>query len=160
VLNVSWPDGRHWSKTFAPAKRKYAIQRVTGVPEQTVNPPPEALKRIEEEAIAVEKVRAIMSPREDFASTFTWPLLGPVSGVFGSQRVYNGEPRRPHYGVDVAAPVGVLVRAPANGIVTLAHNDMFFSGGTLIVDHGHGVSSTFMHLSAPGVPAARIWTGA
>jgi murein DD-endopeptidase MepM/ murein hydrolase activator NlpD len=67
--------------------------------------------------------------------------------VFGSQRVYNGEPRRPHYGVDVAGPVGTLVKAPAAGVVTLAHNNMFFSGGTLILDHGHGISSSFLHLS-------------
>jgi murein DD-endopeptidase MepM/ murein hydrolase activator NlpD len=68
--------------------------------------------------------------------------------VYGSQRVLNGKPGRPHFGVDIAAPVGTLVHAPADGIVTLTDDDMFFSGGTLIVDHGHGLSSTFIHLSA------------
>jgi murein DD-endopeptidase MepM/ murein hydrolase activator NlpD len=76
-----------------------------------------------------------------------WPLLGPISGVYGSQRIYNGKPGRPHFGVDVAAPIGTPVRAPAAATITLAQPDMFFSGGTLIMDHGYGVSSTFMHLS-------------
>jgi murein DD-endopeptidase MepM/ murein hydrolase activator NlpD len=75
-------------------------------------------------------------------------VTGRISGVYGSQRILNGKPRRPHFGVDVAAPVGAIVRAPADGLVTLAHGDMFFSGGTLIVDHGHGLSSSFLHLSA------------
>ena len=77
-----------------------------------------------------------------------WPAKGRISGVYGSQRILNGEPRRPHYGVDVAAPVGTLVHAPADGLVTLANEDMFFSGGTLILDHGHALSSSFLHLSA------------
>jgi murein DD-endopeptidase MepM/ murein hydrolase activator NlpD len=74
-------------------------------------------------------------------------VQGPISGVYGSQRILNGEPRRPHYGVDIAVPVGTPVRAPAPGIVTLAVPDMFFSGGTLIIDHGHRLSSSFLHLS-------------
>ena len=88
-----------------------------------------------------------MLERLDFAGEFQWPLIGPITGVFGSQRVYNGVPKRPHYGVDVAAPVGTPVSTPAPGTVTLAHADMFYSGGTLIIDHGYGVSSTLMHLS-------------
>jgi murein DD-endopeptidase MepM/ murein hydrolase activator NlpD len=147
-LIVTWPDGRHVEKTFAPKQRKYDIQKVNGVPGQTVNPDPADLKRIEQDNIAVAKARSVRLDRTDFAAGFQWPLLGRISGVFGSQRIYNGEPRQPHYGVDVAAPVGTLVRAPAAGKVTLAHNDMFFSGGTLMIDHGHGLSSTFLHLSA------------
>jgi len=147
-LVVTWPDGRHFEKSFAPKQRKYDIQKVNGVPGQTVNPDPADLKRIEQDNIAVARARGVRLDRTDFADGFHWPLLGRISGVFGSQRIYNGEPRQPHYGVDVAAPVGTLVRAPAAGKVTLAHNDMFFSGGTLMIDHGHGLSSTFLHLSA------------
>lgn len=86
-------------------------------------------------------------PRLDFMQSFIWPSIGPISGVYGSQRILNGQPRRPHFGVDVAAPTGTPVRAPAAGIITLAHPDMYFSGGTVILDHGHGVSSSFLHLS-------------
>jgi len=127
--------------------RRYNIQSVTGVPQKTVEPPPEELQRIKEEQQMVVNARAIDSDHLDFLSGFQWPLLGPISGVYGSQRIYNGKPGRPHFGVDVAAAVGTPVRAPAAATVTLAHPDMFFSGGTLIMDHGYGVSSTFMHLS-------------
>lgn len=147
-LAVTWPDGRHLERTFKPKARKYDIQKVDGVPGNTVNPDPADLKRIEQDNIAVAGARSVRLDRTDFANGFQWPLLGRISGVFGSQRIYNGEPRQPHYGVDVAAPVGTLVRAPAAGKVTLAHDDMFFSGGTLMIDHGHGLSSTFLHLSA------------
>jgi len=147
-LVVTWPDGRRFEKAFAPKKRKYDIQKVNGVPDNTVNPDPADLKRIEQDNILLAKARAVHSDRLDFANGFQWPLLGRISGVFGSQRIYNGEPRQPHYGVDVAAPVGTLVRAPAAGKVTLAQKDMFFSGGTLMIEHGHGLTSAFLHLSA------------
>jgi murein DD-endopeptidase MepM/ murein hydrolase activator NlpD len=134
-------------RALAITRRQYVIQRVEGVPQKTVTPPPEETARIKREAELVAKARAITGKRTDFLH-FEWPLIGPVSGVFGSQRFYNGEARRPHYGVDVAAAVGTPVKAPAPGVVTLAEPDLFFSGGTLIIDHGYGVSSTMMHLSA------------
>ena len=140
-------DGRKDEHTLAIMQRKYDIQRVTGVPQQTVTPPPEQLERIAREQKQVETARAVNSDRTEFLGPFQWPLIGPISGVYGSQRFYNGEPRRPHFGVDVAASVGTPVRAPAAATVTLAEPDLFFSGGTLIMDHGYGVSSTFMHLS-------------
>src|SRR5690606_22525561 len=113
----------------------------------TVTPPPEVAARIEREALQVAAARAIDSDLQTFLDGFAWPLTGRISGVYGSQRIYNGKPGRPHFGVDVAAPVGTRVRAPADGAVILAEPDLFFSGGTLIVDHGYGVSSTLMHLS-------------
>lgn len=128
-------------------QRQYDIQRVTGVPQDTVTPPPELLARIEREAALVSKARAVDSDLRSFLDGFKWPLTGRISGIYGSQRVYNGQPGRPHFGVDVAAPVGTRVRAPADAVVLLAEPDLFFSGGTLIMDHGYGVSSTFMHLS-------------
>jgi hypothetical protein len=73
-------------------------------------------------------------------------VTGRISGVYGSQRILNGKPKRPHYGVDIAAPTGTPVKAPADGVVSMVHNDMFYSGGTLIVDHGHGLSTVYMHL--------------
>ncbi len=128
-------------------QRDYAIQRVDGVPQKTVTPPPEVLARIRREAALVGKARKRVLARQDFLQGFQWPLLGPVTGVFGSQRVYNGTPGRPHYGVDVARPTGATVVAPNSGVVSLVHEDMFYSGGTLIVDHGQDISSTFIHLS-------------
>jgi len=131
---------------LAVAPRDYRIQQITGVPQRTVTPPEEALQRIRHEAELVRKARSRASDRRDFLAEFQWPLTGPITGVFGSQRVYNGQPGRPHYGVDIAAPTGTPVRSPAPGQVVLTHPDMYFSGGTLIVDHGLGVFSTFIHL--------------
>jgi murein DD-endopeptidase MepM/ murein hydrolase activator NlpD len=105
------------------------------------------LERINRESQLTRNARAKDLPRKDFLEPIRWPLLGPITGVYGSQRVYNGEPRRPHFGVDVARPTGTKVIAPLPGLVTLAYDNMFFSGGTLILDHGHGISSTFIHLS-------------
>ncbi len=132
---------------FPVTQREYLIQRVEGVPQRTVTPDPEQVERARREAALATNARKQDLPLSHFDETFQWPLLGRISGVYGSQRFYNGEPNNPHYGVDIAAPTGTRVVAPAAGIVTLVHPDMFFSGGTLIIDHGHGLSSTFLHLS-------------
>jgi len=129
------------------AAREYDIERVDGLPPRTVTPDPEAAERIRQEGAMVSSARARRDERTDFAESFAWPAQGRISGVYGSQRVLNGEPRRPHFGLDIAAPTGSPVYAPADGIVTLAHDDMYYSGGTLIIDHGHGLSSSFLHLS-------------
>jgi murein DD-endopeptidase MepM/ murein hydrolase activator NlpD len=127
-------------------KRTYKIQRIDGLPPRKVTPSKQDLDRIGREIALVKKARKIDDPRTDFAQPFIWPVVGRISGVYGSQRILNGKPKRPHYGVDIAAPTGTPVKAPANGIVTLVHDDMFYSGGTLIVDHGHGLSTVYMHL--------------
>lgn len=145
-LVVTYADGRSETRALEVSQRDYVIQRIEGVPQRTVTPPPEALQRIREEGALVAAARRIDSDRQDFLADFEWPLVGPITGVFGSQRVYNGKPGRPHYGVDIAAPTGTQVRAPAPGRVVLVHPDMYFSGGTLIIDHGFGVFSTFIHL--------------
>jgi murein DD-endopeptidase MepM/ murein hydrolase activator NlpD len=143
------------SQTLQVASRKYNIQRVEGVPQETVTPPPEQLARIRREATLVANARAPSLQRPDLIegvlAGFTWPAQGPISGVYGSQRIYNGEPRNPHYGVDVAAPKGTPVYAPAAGVVTLAEPDLYFSGGTVILDHGYQLSSTFLHMSEVSV---------
>lgn len=140
-------DGSRTELTFSVKQRKYNIQKVTGVPQQTVDPDPAQVERAKREAQMAADARKGDLPLTFFAQKFQWPLVGPITGVYGSQRVYNGVPNSPHYGVDIAKPVGTLVVAPAGGVVTLVHPDMFFSGGTLIIDHGHGLSSTFIHLS-------------
>ncbi|MEQ9463402.1 MAG: M23 family metallopeptidase, partial [Haliea sp.] len=133
------------------ASREYDIQRVEGVPQQTVTPPPEVLARIarERELVNAAKARYLARPDllADALAGFRWPVEGRISGVYGSQRVYNGTPGNPHYGVDVAVPTGTIVRAPTSGVVTLAEPDLFYSGGTIILDHGYRLSSSFLHLS-------------
>lgn len=129
------------------APQEYRIQRVEGVPQRTVTPSEEHLARIRREAALVSAARAESLPDGLFVEPFIWPTQGPITGVFGSQRVYNGVPGRPHFGVDVGVPKGTPVVAPAQGVVTLAENDLFYSGGTIIIDHGMGVSSTMLHLS-------------
>jgi len=143
--------GSECRQSLAVSGRDYQIQRVEGVPAQTVNPPPERLARIRREGALVSSARREKLLRPDLIEAaldeFRWPVEGPISGVYGSQRYYNGEPRRPHYGVDVAVPTGTIIRAPAAGVITLAEADLFYSGGTIILDHGYRLSSTFLHLS-------------
>ncbi|MDZ7839682.1 MAG: M23 family metallopeptidase [Gammaproteobacteria bacterium] len=147
-LAVVLPDGGVEHRTLSVTQRDYQIQRIDGLPPSQVTPDEEALKRIRREQALIDRARAIDAPRTDFLAGFVRPVDGArISGVFGSQRILNGEPRRPHYGVDYAAPAGTPVKAPAPGTVTLVHGDMFFSGGTIILDHGHGISSVFIHLS-------------
>ena len=147
-LEVVLPDGRRERMALEVDRREYDIQRIDGLPPRKVTPRSEAdLARIREDVRLVKEARAIDEPRTDFLGGFRWPIKGRISGVYGSQRILNGEPRRPHFGIDIAAPTGTKVLAPADGVVTLVHRDMFFSGGTMIVDHGHGLSSAFLHLS-------------
>jgi len=152
-LSVTGPDGSGdvCTETLQIAPREYRIQRVEGVPAKTVHPPKEQLERIRREAVLVRAARADRLDRPDLLNAvlagFIWPIEGPISGVYGSQRYYNGEPGRPHYGVDVAAPEGSVVHAPAAAVVTLAEPDLFYSGGTIVLDHGYLLSSSFLHLS-------------
>ena len=145
---VQWP-GEPVPQThrYAVAKREYAIQRLEGLPPKMVTPPPEVTARIQADQRMVAAARKRDTPITHFAETFVWPCLGRISGVFGSQRILNGQPKQPHYGVDVAVPTGTPMRAPAGGIVSLAHPDMYYTGGTLMIDHGYGLSSAFLHLS-------------
>ncbi|MDX1693921.1 MAG: M23 family metallopeptidase [Ketobacteraceae bacterium] len=169
TLEVKEPGRKPIKETLRVAQRKYNIQKVEGVPQRTVTPSKESLARIRKETAQVKQARATDSDLTYFLQRFQWPLIGPLTGFYGSQRYYNGEPRRPHYGLDIAAPEGTLVYAPADGVVTLAHPDMFYSGGTLIMDHGYGISSTFIHLSevlvkkgdkvSQGDPVARVGAG-
>ncbi|WP_456379964.1 M23 family metallopeptidase [Thiolapillus sp.] len=145
-LVVVLPDGDKEVRRLQISQREYRIQRIDGLPERKVTPREEDQKRIRSDREAVKKARLRQDQRIDFLQGFAWPAQGRISGVYGSQRILNGKPKWPHYGVDIAGPVGTPVRAPADGIVTLVHPDMFYSGATLIMDHGHGLSSTFLHL--------------
>lgn len=146
-IAVVGPEGVEQQHYFDVIQREYPTQRIEGVAKKYVAPPAEVQARIKREAGQVWQARQGVSETPYYSQGFTWPLIGPITGVYGSQRVFNGVPKRPHYGLDIAGPVGATVYAPAAGKVTLAHDDMYYSGGTLLMDHGHGVSSTFIHLS-------------
>ena len=147
TLRVVYPDGGTETRALAIAQREWQIQRVEGVPQKYVSPPPEAMAAIARATKLKDEARKTRAGGSWFAQDFIWPATGPISGVFGSQRYYNGEPRRPHYGVDVAAPTGTPIRAPAGGVVTLADPDMYFEGGLVFLDHGQGVTTLAMHMS-------------
>ncbi len=134
------------------AKREWKIERVDGLPPSKVNPTsPETLARIKKEAALVRKARQGTSFQTAFMMQFIKPAEGRISGVYGSQRILNGEPKRPHFGLDIANKVGTPVIAPADGVVTLAEKDLFYSGGSVIVDHGYGISTTYIHLNSLAV---------
>jgi murein DD-endopeptidase MepM/ murein hydrolase activator NlpD len=146
TLTVVGPDGAETTRTLSVAQRDYDIQRIDGLPQKMVTPPEAVWERIKADAALVAAARAHDAPLPHFAGPWIWPAEGIVSGVYGSQRILNGAPRQPHYGIDIAAPAGTPVKAPAGGIVRLAETDLYYTGGTVILDHGHGVSSTFLHM--------------
>ncbi|AVP97493.1 peptidase M23 [Ahniella affigens] len=127
--------------------RDYAIERVNGLPQQTVTPDPKTEARIAAEQARVTKARERDDARTSWLGGFEWPAKGRISGVYGSQRILNGVPKNPHYGVDLAAKSGTPIRAPQAGVVSFAETGLVLTGGTVIVDHGHGVSSVFVHMS-------------
>ena len=128
-------------------KREYKIQRIDGLPPTQVTPPPEVYERIKSDNILIGKARSIDTQYDFFKENFIYPLdKYIITGIYGSQRILNGKPRRPHYGIDFHAPEGTPVKAMMDGVITLAEKDMYFTGGTIIFDHGHGVSTLFMHM--------------
>ncbi len=134
-------------------KRKYNISRVTGISKKITHPSKKDQLRAAKDSKQVRAARNVWLDELHFTQQFVLPVEGRISGVYGSQRFYNGKAGRPHYGLDIARPTGTVVNAPADGVVRLFVPDMFYSGGTLIIDHGMGVSSTFLHLSAGLVKA-------
>ena len=146
LVEVTWSDGAIESQSYTPTMRQYEIQRVDGLPQNTVTPPPEVLERIKREAGEIYVARQRDVPGSDFLSGFDWPAPGRESGVFGSQRIDNGVPMAPHFGVDMAAPTGTPIHAPADGTVSLS-SDHYLNGGFTLIDHGQGVSTSYLHQS-------------
>ena len=151
TLAIAHADGKTESQELTITQRTYDIQRINNLPTNQVEPNKDELKRIKAEQVRIDAARARDSDLPYAFEGFDWPALGPISGVYGSQRILNGEPRRPHFGVDVAAPLGTPLKAPAGGIVSLADADLFFTGGTVIIDHGHGLASLFAHMQKVAV---------
>ena len=127
-------------------KRKYNIQRIDGLEESKVTPPESVYKRIKKENNTIGEARAINSDLVFFKEKFIMPVKGIISGVYGSQRILNGKPRWPHYGIDIAAKQGTLIKSSGTGVVTMAEDDLYYTGGTIIMDHGHGISTIYSHL--------------
>ena len=127
-------------------KRKYNIQRIDGLAESKVTPPESVYKRIKKENNAIGEARAINSDLIFFKEKFIMPVEGIISGVYGSQRILNGKPRWPHYGIDIAAKQGTMILSSGTGVVTMAEDDLYYTGGTIIMDHGHGISTIYSHL--------------
>jgi len=144
-------DGVTYKSTVQPTLRKFPTEVIDGLPANKVTPPVEVYAQIKADNVKVAKARNVFDKRDDFLQHFIWPAMGRVSGVYGSRRILNGVPKRPHYGMDIANDKGTKVVAPAAGIVRLAETGMYYTGGTIIIDHGYGLSTTFMHLSLVNV---------
>jgi murein DD-endopeptidase MepM/ murein hydrolase activator NlpD len=145
-LMVRHPDGKGDRRTLDVAPRTYQVQRIEGLPPRQVTPSEQDLARIEAEAALIEMAKSRNSADLGFTQEVKWPARGRISGFYGSQRILNGEPRAPHRGIDVAAPAGSPVAAMAAGVVSLAEPDLYFTGGTVVVDHGHGLHSIYAHM--------------
>src|SRR6267378_1006030 len=146
ILVASFRDGSSERRQIVPGVRMYEIQRLNGLPEAFVSPPADILERIKRETEIMREKRARESDNAWFADGFDWPAAGIVSSLYGSQRILNGEPRAPHLAVDIAAPTGTPIHAPADGIVSLI-DDQYLNGLFTILDHGHGVSTNYVHQS-------------
>jgi len=128
-------------------KKEYRIQKINGLPKKQVTPPKELYERIKNDNKLIGKARAINSDLTFFTDTFKIPIKNTIiTGVYGSQRILNGIPKSPHYGLDFAAKEGTEIKAMLDGVVTLSENDLYYTGGTIIFDHGHGVSTLYMHM--------------
>ena len=159
LLAVTLPDGTSEERSLAVTTRDYDIQRVDGVPQNTVTPDPAELERITREAAEIRALRKTASAEPGFIAKMIWPAIGPISGVYGSQRILNGAPRAPHMGVDIAAPAGTPIVAAAGGVVRFAA-ELFLTGNTILIDHGYGLETSYAHLSRLDVkPGQRVRQG-
>jgi murein DD-endopeptidase MepM/ murein hydrolase activator NlpD len=152
VLEVT-AGGQTERRALSVSQRTYDIQHIDGLPPSKVTPDPAVKERLKRERAAIGEARRHDSDALFWADRMAWPAKGRVSGVYGSQRILNGEPKQPHYGVDVAGPKGSPVTAPGSGTVTLAEPDFYYEGGIVIIDHGYGVSSTLIHMERVDVKA-------
>ena len=148
IANLSIKINQNWiSKTLNIKKRIYKTQMINGLEKKMVTPPKSFYDRIIRENKAIKNIRNLDSDIDFIFEEFNWPAKGIISGVFGSQRILNGKPKRPHYGIDIAAKKGTSVLAPTESIVRMAEKDLYYTGGTIMLDHGHGVTSVYSHLS-------------
>lgn len=146
-LTLRLSDGSVEQHAFAVEQRKYQTQHISGLPKAMVTPPRSVLDRIRDDRARVLDARNHLTRRDDSFAPFDWPVRARITGEFGAARILNDVPRQPHFGIDMAAPQGTPVRTPAGGIVRMADPDLYYTGGTIILDHGYGLSTTYLHLS-------------
>ena len=140
-------DGKKEKIVKKVQKREYKIQKIDGLPEKKVTPPKELYDRIKKENKIISNARSIESDLTFFKNKFLPPLDNAIiTGVYGSQRILNGKPKWPHYGIDIAAKQGTMIKSSGSGVVTMAEDDLYYTGGTIIMDHGHGISTIYSHL--------------
>ena len=148
IANLSLKINQKWiTKNINIEKRVYKTQIINGLEKKMVTPPKSFYDRIIRENKVIKEIRNLDSDIDFIFQKFNWPAKGIISGVFGSQRILNGKPKRPHYGIDIAAKKGTSVIAPIESIVRMAEKDLYYTGGTIMLDHGHGVTSVYSHLS-------------
>lgn len=147
TLVVSYADGGETTQVISVAPRDWLVERVDGLPQNTVTPNPKTVKRIQAEGGMIVAARNRTESVPFFETGFLQPAQGRISGVFGSQRILNGQPRSPHSGLDIAAPTGTPIIATADGIVSLVHDGMVLTGKTVMIDHGFGLDSVYIHMS-------------
>lgn len=147
-------DGQKKTHTFDVNQKDWPKDYVTGVPDKTVNPPADVLSRINKENVLIKEARAKRF-FDSFPTCFLYPLkkedIKRISSEFGVERIYNGVPKSYHSGLDLAADEGKPVYATASGKIILAQKDLFYTGGTVLIEHGSGVQSGYSHLSSVGV---------
>lgn len=139
-------NGSRHRQEFTVKKQHYDVQRINGLPEKMVTPPKKVLARIRADVARVRQVRTLDSNRQDFRERFIWPVRGRISGNFGNYRILNGIPKSPHGGMDIAAPKGTKIVAPLSGVVTMV-SKLYYTGNTVIIDHGFGISTVFAHMN-------------
>jgi murein DD-endopeptidase MepM/ murein hydrolase activator NlpD len=132
-------------------------RRVLKVDDAFVNPPPPVVARIRREAAEVEQLWTQSEPRRLWDTGFVRPVPDRANGAFGSRSVFNGQPRQPHGGADFLSPAGTPIQAPNNGRIVLAR-DLYFTGNTVVIDHGLGVFSLLAHLSVMDVHQGELVT--
>ena len=148
IANLSLKINQKWiTKNIIIEKRVYKTQIINGLEKKMVTPPKSFYNRIIRENKVIKEIRNLDSDIDFIFQKLNWPAKGIISGVFGSQRILNGKPKRPHYGIDIAAKKGTSVIAPIESIVRMAEKDLYYTGGTIMLDHGHGVTSVYSHLS-------------
>ena len=153
LVVAKYADGTSETSEVVPIIRQYRAQNINGLPEAFVTPSAEDLARIKRENALIYEVRARETDGVGFSEPFDWPIPGIITGFYGSQRVLNGKLMAPHLGIDIAAPEGTPIHAPADAVVSLAESDFYMTGGTSVLDHGYGVSTTYLHQSALKVAA-------
>lgn len=160
-VRAEW-QGETVTVSYAITPRTWQVQRVDGLPPQTVRPTrPEVLEKIARDSALKAAALNGRAEATGFLDEWRWPIeAARVSGPFGNARVLNGVPGRPHYGIDLAAPTGTPVLAPASGVVSLAQDGMHYEGGLVFIDHGQGLTSMYLHLSEIKVePGQRVEAG-